>query len=64
LQSMEQIRRIMRPTDVPDTGKNNSCSKFYDSQVTNFLSPLFTKTLQVQSGPTGRHSFTCFFQLS
>ena len=21
LQSMEQIRRIMRPTDVPDTGK-------------------------------------------
>ena len=22
LQSMEQIRRIMRPTDVPDTGKN------------------------------------------
>ena len=22
LQSMEQIRRIMRPTDVPDTGDN------------------------------------------
>lgn len=22
LQSMEQIRRIMRPTDVPDTGKS------------------------------------------
>jgi len=21
LQSMEQIRRVMRPTDVPDTGK-------------------------------------------
>lgn len=25
LQSMEQIRRIMRPTDVPDTGKTNQC---------------------------------------
>lgn len=23
LQSMEQIRRIMRPTDVPDTGKKD-----------------------------------------
>ena len=23
LQSMEQIRRIMRPTDVPDTGNSN-----------------------------------------
>ena len=22
LQSMEQIRRVMRPTDVPDTGKH------------------------------------------
>jgi serine/threonine-protein phosphatase PP1 catalytic subunit len=22
LQTMEQIRRIMRPTDVPDTGMN------------------------------------------
>ena len=22
LQSMEQIRRVMRPTDVPDTGQN------------------------------------------
>lgn len=24
LQSMEQIRRVMRPTDVPDTGKKMS----------------------------------------
>ena len=24
LQSMEQIRRIMRPTDVPDTGTTNT----------------------------------------
>jgi serine/threonine-protein phosphatase PP1 catalytic subunit len=23
LQSMEQIRRVMRPTDVPDTGEND-----------------------------------------
>jgi len=23
LQSMEQIRRVMRPTDVPDTGMND-----------------------------------------
>ena len=27
LQSMEQIRRIMRPTDVPDTGKNFNFTK-------------------------------------
>ena len=26
LQSMEQIRRIMRPTDVPDQGKPATCS--------------------------------------
>ena len=24
LQSMEQIRRVMRPTDVPDTGKRSA----------------------------------------
>lgn len=27
LQSMEQIRRIMRPTDVPDTGTITSCAR-------------------------------------
>lgn len=31
LQSMEQIRRIMRPTDVPDTGKKPvSISNFFN----------------------------------
>jgi serine/threonine-protein phosphatase PP1 catalytic subunit len=39
LQSMEQIRRVMRPTDVPDTGKaisigdQNSCSNTWNSML-------------------------------
>lgn len=34
LQGMEQIRRIMRPTDVPDTGKDiekNHCNRIIAS---------------------------------
>ena len=34
LQTMEQIRRIMRPTDVPDTGN-------YLKMILSFLTPLF-----------------------
>lgn len=30
LQSMEQIRRVMRPTDVPDTGWRLSCLVFFE----------------------------------
>ncbi|VDM71349.1 unnamed protein product [Strongylus vulgaris] len=29
LQNMEQIRRVMRPTDVPDTGMQNSADHIY-----------------------------------
>ena len=29
LQSMEQIRRIMRPTDVPDTGRFDNKTFWY-----------------------------------
>jgi len=30
LQSMEQIRRIMRPTDVPDTGKHAQTQSLHE----------------------------------
>ena len=29
LQSMEQIRRVMRPTDVPDTGKRHDVAAVF-----------------------------------
>ena len=32
LQSMEQIRRIMRPTDVPDTGETASDTLVHDDE--------------------------------
>ena len=36
LQSMEQIRRIMRPTDVPDTGKKFlQFHEFFTQMLTN-----------------------------
>jgi diadenosine tetraphosphatase ApaH/serine/threonine PP2A family protein phosphatase len=35
LQSMEQIRRVMRPTDVPDTGQHSWFSAF-----TSLLGPI------------------------
>ena len=40
LQSMEQIRRIMRPTDVPDTGE-----KAKHTVLTNTLRPLLKRIL-------------------
>lgn len=40
LQSMEQIRRVMRPTDVPDTGKRNLFG-MYKPNVAHFWSLLY-----------------------
>ena len=36
LSSMEQIRRVMRPTDVPDTG-TSTLSLFYNTFTTSVL---------------------------
>jgi diadenosine tetraphosphatase ApaH/serine/threonine PP2A family protein phosphatase len=41
LQSMEQIRRVMRPTDVPDTG---ALSFFLPTQVMELTSPVARTT--------------------
>ena len=35
LQSMEQIRRVMRPTDVPDTGACIVCSRCCHRRLTS-----------------------------
>lgn len=37
LQSMEQIRRIMRPTDVPDTGKKKEIHFILKLLSENFI---------------------------
>ena len=47
LQSMEQIRRVMRPTDVPDTGLHPIFS-YVSTQVCYVISygPIPTRTLR------------------
>ena len=45
LQSMEQIRRIMRPTDVPETGK-------YFNKMLLKRAPRVTKLLKSTEGQT------------
>lgn len=51
LQSMEQIRRIMRPTDVPDTGQiyiNNPAPSCTNSDVMMMITMMIVKMMMLE----------------
>jgi serine/threonine-protein phosphatase PP1 catalytic subunit len=63
LQSMEQIRRIMRPTDVPDTGKDRSRSHTQVRTGQENMSQIQVRTgqghTQVRTGQENNETHRC-----
>ena len=56
LQSMEQIRRVMRPTDVPDTGMHHAVpsSCLYTLRISQAFYVIFFGPTQTRISPVGQ----------
>ena len=67
LQSMEQIRRVMRPTDVPDTGMHHTVpsSRLYTLRVSQAFYAIFFGPIQTRISPAGqRMTVVCPLRLA
>ena len=58
LQSMEQIRRVMRPTDVPDTGTHRTMpsSRLHMLRIFQAFCAIFCGPTQTRISPAGQRT--------